>query len=122
MGTLEQFTKSVINRAIAEDYPHLKLPAVVYATVTGAKELSDTYEVKELEITDEDGGRTFKAHYTAHWHEYALKVLDRFGNTDDTFPELPGVRSKVQLEAGATVAIAFAFGGVEPTIIGEVVL
>lgn len=122
MGSLEQFTKSVINRAIAEDYPHLKLPAVVYATVTGAKELSDTYEVKELEITDEDGGRTFKAHYTAHWHEYTLKVLDRFGNADDTFPGLPGVRSKVQLEAGATVAIAFAFGGVEPTIIGEVVL
>jgi hypothetical protein len=55
----------------------------------------------------------------AHWHEYTLKVLDRFGNTDDTFPELPGVRSKVQLEAGATVAIAFAFGGVEPTIIGR---
>lgn len=122
MGSLEQFTKSVINRAIAEDYPHLKLPAVVYATVTGVKELSDTYKVKELEITDEDGGRTFKAHYAAHWHEYTLKVLDRFGNTDDTFPELPGVRSKVQLEAGATVAIAFAFGGVEPTIIGEVVL
>lgn len=122
MGSLEQFTKSVINRAIAEDYPHLKLPAVVYATVTGAKELSDTYEVKELEITDEDGGRTFKARYAAHWHEYTLKVLDRFGNADDTFPELPGVRSKVQLEAGATVAIAFAFGGVEPTIIGEVVL
>lgn len=122
MGTLEQFTKSVIGRAVAEDYPHLKLPAVVYATVTGAKELPDTYEIKELEITNEDGGQTYKAHYTAHWHEYTLKVLDHFGNADDTFPELPGVRSKVQLEAGATVAIGLAFGDVEPTIIGEVVL
>lgn len=122
MGSLEQFTKIVINRVLAEDYPHLKLPAVVYATVTGAKEISDTYEVKDLEITDEDGGRTYKARYKAHWYEYTLKVLDRFGNADAEFPELPGVRSKVQLEAGATVAIGLAFGGVEPTIIGEVVL
>lgn len=122
MGTLEQFTKSIIDRVLAEDYPHLKLPAVVYATVTGAKELPDTYEVKELEITDEDSGRTFKAHYKAHWYEYSLKVLDRFGNTDDTFPELPGVRSKVQLEAGATVAIGLTFGDIAPTIIGEVIL
>jgi hypothetical protein len=121
MGTLEQFTKSVIARAITEDYPYLKLPAVIYATVTGATELPDTYEVKGLEITNEDGGQTFKAQYTAHWREYTLKVLDRFGNADDTFPELPGVRSRVQLEAGATVAVALAFGD-EPVILGEVVL
>ena len=109
MGSLEQFTKSVIDRVIVEDYPHLK-------------ELPKTYEVKKLEITDEDGERTFGAHYTAHWYEYTLKVLDRFGNADDTFPELPGVCSKVQLETGAIVAVGLAFGDIAPIIIGEVVL
>lgn len=97
MGSLEQFVKKAITRIIADDYSHLKLPAVVYATVTGTKELTD-------------------------WYEYTLRVIDRFGDTDDTFPELPGIRSKIQLEAGATVAIALAYGGIEPVIIAEVVL
>jgi hypothetical protein len=122
MGQLEQFTKSIIERVFTESYPYLKLPAIIYATVIRATELSETYEVKKLEITDEDNNRTFKAHVTAHWYEYTLKVLDRFGNADDTFPELPGVRSKIPLEAGIIVAIGLAFGSIEPTIIGEVIL
>lgn len=122
MGSLEQVIKNVIKRVLVEDYPHLKLPAVVYATVIGTQELAETYEVEELLITDEDNDRTFRAHYTAHWYEYTLRMIDRFGNTDDTFPELPGIRSKIQLEAGATVAIGLAHGDVEPVIIGEVIL
>lgn len=97
MGSLEQFVKKLVKQIIADDYPHLKLPAVVYATVTGAKEL-------------------------AGWYEYTIRVIDRFGNTDDTFPELPGIRSKIQIQTGATVAIGLAHGDVEPVIIGEVIL
>jgi len=122
MGSMEQFVKSVITRIFADEYPHLKLPSVVYATVSGVKELPATYEVKALMITDEDNSRTFNARYTAHWYEYTLRVIDRFGNADSTFPELPGIRSKIQLEAGAVVAIGLAHGDVEPVIIGEVVL
>ncbi len=122
MGSLEQFVKSAITRIFAVDYPHLKLPAVVYATVIRAQELAETYEVKELRITDEDYDRTFNAHFRAHWYEYTLRVIDRFGNIDDTFPALPGIRSKIQLEAGATVAIGLAHGDVEPVIIGEVII
>lgn len=98
MGSLEQFVKSAITRIFAVDYPHLKLPAVVYATVTETKELSN------------------------NWYEYTLRVIDRFGNTDDTFPELPGIRSKIQLDFGAIAAIGLAYGDVEPVIIGEVIL
>jgi hypothetical protein len=119
---MEQFVKSVITRIFSDEYPHLKLPAVLYATVSGVKELPATYEVKALMITDEDNNRTFNARYTAHWYEYTLRVIDRFGNADRTFPELPGIRSKVQLETGAVVAIGLAHGDVEPVIIGEVVL
>jgi len=122
MGSLEKFVTSVITRIFADDYSHLKLPAVVYATVIGAQELAETYEVEELLITDEDNDRTFRAHYTAHWYEYTLRVINRFGNIDDTFPELPGIRSKIWLKAGAIVAIGLAHGDVEPVIIGEVVL
>lgn len=122
MGNLEQFTESVIGRVIGEKYPHIGLPSIVYATVTGAKELDDTYVVTGLEITDEDNERTFKAQIKAHWYEYSLKVIDRLGNADSTFPELPGVRSKLSLEQGAIVAVGLAFGDITLTIIGEVTL
>lgn len=121
MGSLEQFTRGVINKVIAEDYPHFKLPAVTYATITGAKELSDTYKVDGLMLTNTDTGGSFQASVTAHWHEYTLRVIDRNGYVDGTYPALPGVRSRLQLQAGAIVAVGFAFGS-EPTIIGAVVL
>ena len=119
---LEEMTKAVVNKVIAEDYPHLKLPAVVYATVTGAKQLGETFEVKELTIYNDESGGSYKGHIAAHWNEYTLAVLDRFGNVDETFPAIPGVRSKQQLKPGAVVALALAYGDIAPAIIGEVVL
>lgn len=119
---LEKMITDVMEKTFSQDYPHLKLPAVVLATVSGAKKLSDTYELKELEITDEDSGRTFKAHQKAYYYEYRLNVLDRFGNKDEAFPTLPGVRSRLQLEPGAIVAVGLVFGDIAPAIIGEVSL
>ena len=60
-------------------------------------------------------------HATAHWNEYTLTVVDRWGNEDESFPPLPGVRSKGQYKAGAFVAVAMAYGD-SPAIIGEVQL
>ena len=47
---LEEMVKSIINKTLETDFPHLVLPAVVYATVTAAKKLPETYEVNELVI------------------------------------------------------------------------
>lgn len=116
---LEEFVRAALNKLIAEDYPHLKLPAVVYATVTQAKQLEETFEIKELTICNDESGGSYKGHIVAHWNEYTLKVVDRFGNDDETFPALPGVRSRAQYKNGATVAVALAYGDT-PTIIGEV--
>ena len=49
-------------------------------------------------------------------------MVDRFGSEDSSFPALPGVRSRIQLQAGALAAIALPFGDLTPVIIGEVVL
>ena len=104
---LEEMVKSIINKTLETDFPHLVLPAVVYATVTAAKKLPETYEVNELVIV-------------APWWEYTLEVIDRFGNRDEDVPILPGIKSKKQFEAGATVAVAMAYGDLAPAIIGEV--
>lgn len=116
---LEEMVKAVVNKLIAEEYPHVKLPAVVYATVTQAKQLGETFEIKELTICNDESGGSYKGHIVAHWNEYTLAVVDRFGNADETFPALPGVRSRAQYKAGALVAVALAYGDT-PAIIGEV--
>lgn len=116
---LEQMIAAVVNKTLA---PHLKLPAVVYATIASGKELGDTYEIKELVIYNDDSGSSYKGHIAAHWYEYTLTVVDRFGNPDPGFPPVPGVRSKLQIETGALVAVALAYGDIAPAIIGEVVI
>ena len=49
-------------------------------------------------------------------------MIDRFGNADSNFPALPGIKSKKQFQAGAVVAVALAYGDIDPVIIGEVSL
>ena len=92
---LEQMIKAVAKKLIAQEYPHV--------------------------IHNDETGSSYKGHITAHWNEYTLTVVDRFGNVDETFPALPGVRSKAQYKAGAVVAVALAYGD-SPAIIGEVQL
>lgn len=116
---LEEMVKSIVKKYIAVDYPHLKLPTVVFAKVDSVKKL-DTYEIKELVIFNDDTGGSFRGHIVAHWYEYKLTVLDRFGSPDKAFPALPQIKSKKQFQQGAMVAIALPYGELAPAIIGEV--
>ncbi|PYG86743.1 hypothetical protein LY28_02769 [Ruminiclostridium sufflavum DSM 19573] len=92
---LEEMVKSIIKKQIETDFPHLLLPAVTRAKVT--------------RVTASD-----------NWFEYNLKIIDKLGDFDERFPEIPGVMSKVQVEAGKVVAIGFLYGELNPCIIGEV--
>lgn len=116
---LEQMVKAVVRKFIAQEYPHAKSPAVVYATVSKATRLDETFELEELVIHNDETGGSFRGHITAHWNEYTLTVVDRWGSKDESFPPLPGVRSKAQYKTGAFVAVAMAYGDA-PAIIGEV--
>ena len=118
---LQEMMKKVFDRAVSEDYPHLKLPAVVYATVTRAEKLGDTFQAEELVLYNDESGGSYRGHIVANWHEYTLAVVDRFGNADESFPPIPGIKSKKQFKAGAVVALALAYGDISPAIIGEVV-
>lgn len=118
---IEEMVNKIIKKAIAVDYPHLKLPTIVYAKVDSVKKL-DTHEVRELVIYNDDTGGSFRGHIVACWYEYRLTVLDRFGNPDSKFPALPQIKSKKQFQQGAMVAIALPYGELAPAIIGEVKL
>lgn len=116
---LEEMINKVIKKAIAVDYPHLKLSAIVLARVDSVQS-SGTHEIRELVIFNDDTGTRFRAHIEARWYEYRLTVLDRFGNPDRAFPALPQIRSKKQFQQGAVVAAALHYGELAPSIIGEV--
>lgn len=118
---LEEMVASVMKKTLAQDFPHLKLPAVVFASIKSATKL-DTYEIEELIIHNDDTGSSFNGHITANWYEYKLTVIDRFGNPDANYPALPGIKSKKQFKAGAVVAVALPYGDLTPSIIGEVSL
>lgn len=93
---LEEMVKSVISKQLAADFPHLQLPAVMRAKVT-------------------------RAVSSGEWFEYSLKIIDKTGEIDERFPEIPGVLSKLQVESGKTVAVGLLYGELNPCIIGEVV-
>ena len=97
---LEQMMRAVARKIIAQEYPHAKNPAVVYATVSKATQLGETFDLEDLVIHNDETGSSFKGHITAHWNEYTLTVVDRWGDEDESFPPLPGVRSKGQYKAG----------------------
>lgn len=118
---LEEMVKAIIKKTIAADYPHLKLPTVVFASISSVTKL-DTFEIEELVIHNDETGSSFKGHITANWYEYTLNVLDRFGNLDEQYPTLPGIKSKKQFKLGALVAISLPYGDINPAIIGEVSL
>lgn len=93
---LEAMIKTVIEKTVKENYPHLKLPGAVYAKVTKAQDLGSHYE-------------------------YSLKILDETGAVDEAFPEIPKVKSKLVIESGKTVAILLLYGQLNAYIVGEVV-
>ena len=106
---LERFVKAVVGDILKRDYPYLTSPAILLARVSAVKTLSDTYEAEELDIHNDEGGTSYRGHIVGRWQEYTLTVVDRFGSEDSNFPALPGVRSKIQLQAGALAAIALPF-------------
>lgn len=85
-----------VKKVLAERYPHLLRPAVMYAKVTAAQDAGNYYV-------------------------YSLKILDKNGEVDGSFREIPGVRSKVQADNGAAVAVALPYGELNPFILGVVV-
>ena len=125
MGQLEQFVRTALKQAVAEEYPHLDLPGVVCAVIESAKELPDTYKRNRLSVRLEGGGEgngTYTGTITGHYYEYTVRITDRAGNVDERFPVIPGIRSENQFQVGALVAVGLLFGDLTPVLIGEVEL
>lgn len=95
---LNEYTKSAVKKLIDEEYPHLKYPAAIKARVTAMSKISDEVWLYNIRPVRND-------------------------LSDLVFPEIPNIKSHVEVEAGVggIVAVALLYGSLDPIIIDEVI-
>lgn len=93
---LEEMIKSVVKKTIDTEYQHLLMPNILTAIIASASHDGEIYT-------------------------YDLKILDKNGVSDDTYPIIPGVKSKLIFTTNSTVAIGLLYGQLNPYILGEVI-
>ncbi len=93
---LEQMMRAVAGRSSRRNTHTQKSPSVVYATVSKATQLSETFGLNNLVIYNEAKGEVFPGRITAFWNEYTLVVVDRWEIGTRASRPFPGVRSKAR--------------------------
>lgn len=116
----EKMVEKILEKLLKTVYPHLQMPAILYARILKAEQ--GTAWEGELELVDPEIEESFPGRYRGHWYTYTIEILDRFGEADAKFGKIPGIRCKQQYVPGSVVAVALPNGELEPAIIGEVSL
>lgn len=94
MGDLKTFVKNMVHEVIKSDYPSARTPANAIAVVKDQKKIEDRYQ-------------------------YVLRILDAYGNEDQTIAEIPKVVSEQSYGLGTKVVVANIRGLIQPYIIGR---
>lgn len=93
-GMMESFVKETIDTQIKEQYPHLQHPSGMYAKVVRAEQSGDVYK-------------------------YTLKILDKNLNNNNDFPEIPNVKSVIELQKDDIAVVILLYGGSGFYILGR---
>ena len=93
---MDVFLRAEVRKLIDREFPHIKFPPAVMAVV-----MSKT------------GDKTW---------QYSIKPL-RSDRSAAEFPEIPDIKSHIEVEAGVggIVAVALLYGQMRPVIIDEVI-
>lgn len=91
---LKTFVNNALDDRIREKYSHLRHPAGVCAKIVRAGQVNDSYE-------------------------YTVKILNESMEPDEDFPEIPGVRSDIQMDPGDTAVVLLLYGGAGVYVIGR---
>lgn len=84
-GMMESFVKETIDTQIKEKYPHLQHPAGMYAKVVRVEKSGDKYK-------------------------YTLKILDKNLSNNNDFPEVPNVKSDIELQKNDIAVVILLYG------------
>ena len=91
---LETFVRKGIENEIKTNYPHIQHPAGMYAKIVQVKTDNEKYV-------------------------YTLKILDKTMNTNEDFPEIPGVKTDIAFEKGDIAVVLLLYGGSGVFILGR---
>lgn len=91
---LESFVQKVTDKWIKKRYPHIQQPSAVYAKVSQVRKREDCYIC-------------------------TLKILDKNMNADKDFPEIPGVKTEIELTKNETVVVILLYAGTRAFIVGR---
>lgn len=91
---LQAFVKQEMDKQIQEKYPHIQHPSGMYANVVQVKKANDKYIC-------------------------TLKLLDRAMHADNDFPEIPDVKTNLEVKQGNIVVILLLYGGTAVFILGR---
>lgn len=90
------FVKQELDKEISENYPHLRHPTCVYASVSNVTVENDM-------------------------NVCTLKILDKNMNADNDYPEIPSVKTSVNLSVGDIAVVILLYGECYPWILGRYV-
>ncbi len=91
---LQTFVKKEMERQFQEKYPHMKNPSGMYANVAQVKESDGKYVC-------------------------TLKILNKAMNIDNDFPEIPGVKTDIDLKQGDIAVILLLYDGSGVFVLGR---
>ena len=63
--------------------------------------------------------RIVQAKQDGEKYMYTLKILDKTLNVDNDFPEIPNVRSSIQVQKDDIVVVLLLYGGSDVFILGR---
>lgn len=93
-GMMESFVKETIDVQMKEKYPHLQHPSGMYAKVVRAEQSEEGYQ-------------------------YTLKILDKNLSNNNDFPEVPNVKSGIELQKNDIAVVILLYGGSGFYILGR---
>lgn len=93
---LKVFVQKEFKEQLQKNYPHLQHPAGMLAQVKAITKIGSTSIC-------------------------TLKFLTRSGTPDDEIPEMPGIRTDIDISSGDTVAVLMLYGTDSAYIIGKAV-
>ena len=91
---LKGFVTKALDEQIVKNYPHMAYPASVLAKVVSVREEQEKYVC-------------------------ILKILDKNGQLDNRFPEVPFVETNIELATGDIAVVLLLYGECRPYIIGR---
>ena len=116
---VEEMMKGMIENTIENKYPHLKLPNSVYVRVTRANKETTNYSYStKIIINGIEEDVTVKKYY----YTYNLKILKEDKSFDESYSEIPNVKSYIALNTGDIAAALLMYGKANPFIVGKVIL